>query len=359
MRIPNVAVLGTGDSGSHHAWSVSESMRANLHTICCTDRSRPVAEMLQRKHGAENVTTDYEDVLSNPDIDIVIVCTPNSMHPEHAVPSLAAGKHTYIEKPLAVSRQGAQAIVDAARTSGKMVQVGQDLRFAPMYEAIKALVYDGKLGEPCYVEGEFVEDLQPNIDGPTHDWYLNFEREGQLPVFCGGGRLLDMMRWIAGEIVEVNAWGANRNLPKAPWHDTVVANVKFENGCLGKFTVCVGARVPPAHNLSYYGTKGTIINNRLFLGGVPHTKDFMDIGVGMKFDPHYVYDAVLDHFLDCIETGDRPRIDEIDGARTVAACCAVVESMKTGQPEPVHLIPDYKEVANFAKLSDGKLRPSA
>jgi UDP-N-acetyl-2-amino-2-deoxyglucuronate dehydrogenase len=359
MGIPNIAVLGTGDSGSHHVWAISESPRAHMHTICSTKRSESTAKALQAKYGADRVTTRYEDVLDDPEIDIVIVCTPNSQHPSQAVPSLEAGKHTYIEKPLAVTLPGAQAIVEAARKSGKMVQVGQDLRFAPMYETIKALVADGRLGKPCYIEGEFVEDLQPNIDGPTHNWYLNYENEGQLPVFCGGGRLLDMMRWVVGEIEEVMAWGTNRNLPKAPWNDTVIANVRFANGALGKFTVCVGARVPPAHNFSYYGSKGTVINNQLFLGGVPHAEDFMTVPTPKKVHPHYVYAAVLDHFLDCIETGARPRIDEVDGARTVAACCAIVKSMESGKPEKVHLIPDQREAAKFAKLSDGRLRTSA
>lgn len=351
MSLPSIAVVGTGESGTEHAKAIAASPRARLHTICSTPRSEAKAAALKDKYGAKRVTTRYEEVLDDPEVDIVIICTPNSQHPSQAVRSLDAGKHTYVEKPLAVSLEGAQDIVEATRRSGKVVQVGQDLRFAPLFESIKALVADGRLGDACYIEGEFVEDLQPCIEGPTHDWYLDFEKEGQLPVFCGGGRLLDMMRWVVGEIVEVNAWGTNRNLPAAPWHDTVVANVKFANGALGKFAVSVGAKVPAAHNFSYHGTKGTVINDRLFLDGIPHAKDFMQIPVPVIVEPHYVYCAVLDHYLNCIESGAQPRIDAVDGARTVAACCAVVESMDTGRPAKVHQIPDAEEAARPMELA--------
>ena len=128
-----------------------------MHTICSTPRSEQKAVALKEKHGAELATTLYEDVLEDPEVDVVIICTPNSQHPSQAVPALKAGKHTYVEKPLAVDFEGAQAIVEAARRSGKVVQVGQDLRFVPMFETIKGLVEQGRLGEPCYIEGEFVE----------------------------------------------------------------------------------------------------------------------------------------------------------------------------------------------------------
>jgi predicted dehydrogenase len=337
-KIKSVAVVGIGESGSEHIKAAANNPRMRMHTICVTPRSRDKAEALREKFGAVRVTTRYEDVLADPEIDIVIICTPNSQHPDQAVPSLLAGKHTYVEKPLAVSLEGAQRIVDAQRKSGKVVQVGQDLRFFPLMETIKGLVDAGRLGDPCFVEGEFVEDLAPRLAGETHQWYKDFKHEGQLPLFCGGGRMLDMMRWIVGEIEEVSAWGTNRNLPSVPWNDTVVANIKFVNGALGKFIVSVGAKIPPSHNFSYYGTKGTVIEDKLFQNGVPHLNDFMQLPVQKKVPAAYVYATVLEHFLNCIDTGARPRIDALDGARTVAACCAVIESISTGRTVKVPAI---------------------
>lgn len=168
-----------------------------------------------------------------------------------------------------------------------------------------------------------------------------------------------MMRWVVGEIEEVTAWGPNRNLPEVPWHDTVVANVRSVNGALGKFAVSVGAKVPAAHSFGYYGTKGAVINSRLFLGGVPHAQDFMEIPVPRNVGPQYVYRTALNHFLDCIETGARPRIDAVDGARTVGACCAAAESMASGRPEKVRLIADYREAERPAEVAGAGLRAAA
>jgi myo-inositol 2-dehydrogenase/D-chiro-inositol 1-dehydrogenase len=145
------------------------------------------------------------------------------------------------------------------------------------------------------------------------------------------------MRWIAGEIVEVSAYGARRSLPEdVPWHDTIITSLKFASGAVGKCLVSCGAKVPYAMNLSYYGTKGTVINDKLFLDGIPHVETFMQLPVAIRAEDHTCAEE-LDHFLDCIETGATPLIDAADGARSVAVCCAVAESIDTGQPAAVQL----------------------
>ena len=111
------------------------------------------------------------------------------------------------------------------------------------------------------------------------------------------------------------------------------------------------SKAPAAHNFSYYGTEGTVINDRLFLDRIPHVKDFMQIPVPKVVEPHYVYCAVLDHYLNCIESGARPRIDALDGARTVAACCAVAESIASGRPAKVQRILDADETAKPVEVA--------
>ena len=93
--------------------------------------------------------------------------------------------------------------------------------------------------------------------------------EGPLPILGGACHPVDLMRWIAGEIVEVSAFGARRNIPEAPWDDTVIANLRFASGALGKCLVSCGAKAPYAMNLAYYGTRGSVVNDRLFLDGIP------------------------------------------------------------------------------------------
>ncbi len=331
-----IAVVGTGYIGVEHVKAIEGNPAARLHTICSTPRSEDAAQSLGDIHSAEKVTTCFSDVIENPEVDTVYLCTPNSQHVAQAVAALDVGKHLFVEKPLAVTVAECQQIVDAARRSGTKVMVGHGARFVNLFTAVKKMVEDGLLGEACFVEGDYVHDLGPFLDLPGHDWWMDAEKEGQLPIIGGACHPLDLMRWIAGEIVEVSAYGANRNIPQAPWHDTIIASLQFESGAVGKCLVSCGAKIPYAMNFSYYGTKGSVVNDRLFIDGIPNVEDFMQLPIPVRPEDHTCAQE-LEHFLRCIESGENPLIDAVDGARSVAVCCAVAESIESRRPEHVFL----------------------
>lgn len=336
MSHPGIAVIGTGYIGGEHIKAIAAHPAARLRTICTTPRSEPLAQTLAQTHGAERVTTRFDDVLSDADVGIVYLCTPNSQHAAQAVAALEAGKHLFVEKPLAVTVADCKKIVQAARKAGTQVMVGHSARFSRIFETIHALVHGGTLGDACFVEGDYIHDLKPFLPLPGHDWWMNPEKEGQLPIIGGACHPLDLMRWIAGEIVEVSAFGANRNIPQAPWFDTVITNLKFASGALGKCLISCGAEIPYNLNFSFHGTKGSIAKNKLFLGGIPHVHDFMDLPIEIRAEDHSCAQE-LDHFLTCIQTGQTPRIDAADGARSVAVCEAIVQSIETNRPVKVSL----------------------
>ena len=309
---------------------------ANSQVVAIASRDQAKADKSAGEHGIAKAYGSYQALLHDPDIDAVINPLPNSMHCEWSIKAAQAGKHILCEKPLAVTVAECARIVAAARDADRQVMVGHGARFSKIFVAVHKLVRDGMLGEACFVEGDYVHDLGPLLDLPGHDWWLDAEREGQLPIIGGACHPLDLMRWIAGEIVEVSAYGANRNLPAAPWCDTVIANLKFASGALGKCLVSCGAKIPYAMNFGYYGTKGSVLNDRLFIDGIPHADGFMQLPVEIRTEDHTCAEQ-LEHFLACIQTGDKPLIDALDGARSVAVCCAVAESIEAGRPVAVQL----------------------
>lgn len=332
----HIAVVGTGYIGQEHIKAICAHPEATLHTICSTQRSADLANTLKEKYGALHTTTDYSNLLLNPDIDIVFLCTPNSLHVHQAVDALNAGKHVFVEKPLAVTVSQCQTIVHAARDAKRKVMVGHGARFSNIFETIYHLVHTGTLGDACFVEGDYVHNLKPFLPLPGHDWWMDTEQEGQLPIIGGACHPIDLMRWIAGEIVEVSAYGVNKNIPNAPWYDTVIANFKFESGAIGKCLVSCGAEIPYDLNFSYHGTKGAVVKNKLFLGGIPHVEDFAELPIQIRAEDH-TCPQELSHFLDCINNDQEPLINAADGAKSVAVCCAIIESIETGRPVPVFL----------------------
>ena len=336
MSGKGIAVVGTGYIGCEHIKAISTHPAARLAVLCTTERSAPAAAELKETYGAERVTTRYDDVLNDASVDIVYICTPNSQHLSQAVAALDAGKAVFVEKPLAVTVAQCQEIVDAARRSGAPVMVGHGARFSTLFTTIHDLVHTGRLGDACFVESDYVHDLGPFRDLPGHDGWMDDKSEGQLPIVGGACHPLDLMRWIAGEIIEVSAFGANRNIPQAPWHDTIIACLKFASGAVGKCLTSCGAKAPYAMNFSYYGTGGTVVNDKLYLDGIRNVEKYMRLPIEVRPEDH-TCPQQLDHFLQCIESGEPTRIDAVDGARSVAVCCAIVESIETGQSVKVHL----------------------
>lgn len=332
----NIAVVGTGYIGGEHIKAIATHPTAQLHTICSTPRSEATAQKLKEEYGAITCTTQFESVLGTNDIDIVYLCTPNSQHVAQAIQTLEAGKHLFVEKPLAVTVEECKKITETAKKSLTKVMVGHGARFSNIFETIHHLVHTGTLGEACFVEGDYVHNLKPFLPLPGHDWWMDPEKEGQLPIIGGACHPIDLMRWVAGEIVEVSAYGVNKNIPNAPWYDTVISNFKFESGAVGKCLVSCGAEIPYDLNFSFHGTKGSIVKNKLFIGGIPHVEDFSELPIEIRAEDH-TCGQELDHFLDCITNDKTPLIDAIDGAKSVAVCNAIIESIETGKPAQVFL----------------------
>src|SRR6185437_12415137 len=111
------------------------------------------AEKLAADAGA-GVASDWDTVLADPDVDVVDICVPTPLHREAAERALAAGKHVFLEKPIALTVDDADAIVDAAERSGRLFMVGLVLRFWPEYVELQRRIASGELGR-AYAVGAF------------------------------------------------------------------------------------------------------------------------------------------------------------------------------------------------------------
>ncbi|NKB69335.1 MAG: hypothetical protein GKR89_19870 [Candidatus Latescibacteria bacterium] len=329
MDRPGIAVVGTGYIGVEHIKAIAAHPEAQLQALCATPRSLEDARALGQQYGARRTTDQFAAVVSDEAVDIVYLCTPNSQHVDQAVAALEGGKHVFVEKPLAVTVEQCRRIVAASRRYPGQVMVGHGARFSRIFETVHQLVRDGLLGEACFIEGDYIHDLGPFLDLPGHDWWMDTDNEGQLPIVGGACHPLDLMRWIGGEIIEVSAFGINRNIPRAPWCDTIIANLKFASGALGKCLVSCGAQTPYAMRLNYYGTKGSVVDGKLFIGGIAHVEEAMSLPVDIRPEDHTCAEE-LAHFIDCIRSGQAPLIDAVEGARSAAVGCAIAQAVESG-----------------------------
>ncbi|MGH7903144.1 MAG: Gfo/Idh/MocA family protein [Candidatus Dormibacteraceae bacterium] len=192
-----LALVGTGRIGRVHAGSYARVARGRL--VACTDLVPESAQRFGRDFGLE-VCPDLDSILRRGDIDGVIIATPNWLHAEMTVASLAAGKHVFCQKPIALDLEGADRVLEAATASGCVLQLGFMLRFTPPIPEVRALVASGALGRVIACNAA-IFGWEPNAD-----WFYDKA--------TGGGVILDTLihfadlaSWVAGDVERVHAEG--------------------------------------------------------------------------------------------------------------------------------------------------------
>ncbi len=212
-----------------------------------------------KKHGEFTQKTgikfvsSYGRVLKDPEIDAVVLATPHSLHHKQIIQAAKAGKHVYVEKPLALKRKNAQQAVDACRAAGVTLGLGFNRRYAPAFVEMMRRIKAGEIGDILHVEGQH--------SGPTGyrlkpgNWRATREEAPGGGMTARGIHTLDAMISIAGPVASVYAFSDKRKLPpEIDMDDTTSMLFRFANGVTGYLgTVFMTGDFYRVHA---FGTKG-------------------------------------------------------------------------------------------------------
>ena len=322
-----VGIIGLGYAGRQHLDAWLQNPEAEVKVIC--DQNEAIARPPAEEHNLKYVK-DYTELVRDKEIDAVSICTPDYMHAEQALAAVQSGKHVFCEKPLATNVLDCQRIVEAVDKSKVKFLTGQVLRFAPFFQSLKSIYTSGMLGEAFFAESDYIHDLRPFLSG----WRCGAGTAGDLTL-SGGCHPVDLLRWIVGEIDEVYANSNKLALKEAPFPaDNILLTLKFRNGATGKVQITTGCRRPYALNLSVYGTKGTLMNNKLYTEDIRLLEDFIDLPLPQKAQYQY-YDKEIEELVSAIKEDREPSVSALEGARTVAVCQAGIESAARNCPVKV------------------------
>lgn len=221
------AVVGLGRWAQMRVDSVQDKS-SDIRFVAAQTRSPVKCEAFCRARGLELLST-FDDVLARRDIDAVIIATPNSMHPDQVARVAAAGKHVFVEKPIALSLADAEKAVAAVRKAGVALGIGFQRRFYPTFEEIRARLADGRLGnlgaiiaEQTGFMGLF---LQPG------DWRAAGNESPGGVMTAIGVHFVDLMIALAGRVRQVDCINSRR---AAAVDDTTGVLLTFENGVAGE-----------------------------------------------------------------------------------------------------------------------------
>lgn len=130
--------------------AVKFNNNAEIKAICDIDIEK--AEQLAKEMGVSSYYTDYRKLLEQEDIDVVVIATPDQIHPEQTIAALQAGKHVLCEKPMALSIEECSTMIEASNSTGKKLMIGQICRYTPGFKLAKKMIDDGEIGELFFVE---------------------------------------------------------------------------------------------------------------------------------------------------------------------------------------------------------------
>jgi predicted dehydrogenase len=259
-----VAVVGTGYMARKHCDALSAREDVVPAAICSTEGSRAVGEELATRYGFESATTDYASLLADPAIDLVLVCTPDRFHPEQVSAALAAGKHVLCEKPLARSEEGFEQVRRALEAGDRVLQVGMNCRFRGQYAESQRLAAAGDLGALHYLRGTYVVNVVESVRAREKPWWVD-RSAGDFGFFPGAAiHMIDLLRWIGGEIDSVFARIAGFGLGEELGADTFSLSLHFRDGAMGELLVSGSAGRPNEMGLELWFSGGSILGTRVF-----------------------------------------------------------------------------------------------
>ncbi|HUH49900.1 MAG TPA: Gfo/Idh/MocA family oxidoreductase [Mycoplana sp.] len=159
-----VGLIGTGYMGKCHAlaWNNVTAIFGDVarpRLVRLAERNSALAETRAREFGFAKATSDWRDLLADPDVDVVSVTTPNQFHAEMAIAALEAGKHVWCEKPMATALADAERMEAAARRSGKVAIIGYNYIQNPVMRHLRTLIGEGAIGTVNHVRVEMDEDF--------------------------------------------------------------------------------------------------------------------------------------------------------------------------------------------------------
>ncbi len=336
-NILNIAVIGASKMAMKHMDGVIANKKAKLYAVC--DKYIDKAKAAAEKYGVDVYTDDYKTLVNDPEVDAVVIVTPDQVHLEQTSAFLRAGKDVLCEKPMALNLDECDKMRDVEKETGRMLMIGQVCRCTPAFIAAKKLVDEGAIGDLFFVESEYAHcyEKTEGVDA----WRKTPERHG----FIGGGcHAVDLLRWIAGNPTEVTAYGNHKCLTEWPTDDCVIAIYKFPNNVIGKVFTSIGCRRNYTMRTVLYGTKGTIICDntspsfQLFKNGpdLENGKGAYTVAEEIPVDiNNHNVTLEIEDFINALQSGKPAPVSSMEGASTIAVCTATVASVNDGETKTI------------------------
>jgi predicted dehydrogenase len=315
-----VALVGAGNLARWvHLPNLKKVPNAHLRAVFSTNGPRGKSYAL--RFGADYCCSEYDEVLNDPEIDVVVIASRNTQHAPQALLALQAGKHVFLEKPMALTVEECRQLYRAATETGKQLTIGFNRRYASSYRGLRQQLSRRK--------GPAVLNLRVNSPGISGEYWMADPAIGGA-ILGEACHFVDLMYWLLdSEPAAVSAWSLPTAKKDPIGENNLVASFRFADDSVANLTYCtVGSKTSGGERVEAYapgmGATAedfkllTLLNDRVS----KRSSWFAEKG----------YAEQLRGFFDGIGAGRSPEIDVRDGARATIVCLRMLESARTQVP---------------------------
>jgi predicted dehydrogenase len=336
-------IVGCGMIAEFHAGAIAAIPDARL--VGCHSRSPESAARFAETHGVRSFTS-LEEILDSDEIDVICICTPSGNHLEPALSAACAGKHLVIEKPLEVTPQRCDRIIEACSANKVLLTTIFQSRFHEAARAMHEAVQTGRFGQ-LSLGSASVKWFRTQAYYDSAAWRGTWALDGGGALMNQAIHNVDLLQWMMGPVVEVSAFSATLAHQRIEVEDTITAILRFENGAMGTIEATTAAWPGWLKRLEICGVAGSAIleddtitrwDFAVSRPGDERMTRPCSTGDGLTggaTDPSAIgwegHRQQLRDFLTAIRTGSAPYLDGEEAKKSVSIISAIYQSAREGK----------------------------
>jgi predicted dehydrogenase len=342
----NIGIIGCGKIAQvRHIPEYADNKNVKISGFFDLNLAR--AEELAKQYGGKAYTS-YQELLSQPEIDAVSVCTANQSHAEISIAALKAGKHVLCEKPMATSLEDCEAMVKTAGQAGRFLMIGQNQRMAKAHVKAKELLENGLIGDIISFRTTFGHGGPEtwSIDPGSNVWFFDKNKAAMGAMADLGIHKTDLIHFLTGQtIIETTARVLTLDKRDASGaligvDDNAICIYRLSGGAVGSMTASWTFYGAEDNSTVLYGTKGIM---RIYDDPAYSIKVTNREGENILFDIDKIQtndkqtkSGIIDAFIDCLVENKTPAISGAEVLKSMRVIFASIESSQTGRTVSVN-----------------------
>ncbi len=333
-----VGLIGLGGIAAAHEWGYQErGERVKIVAVCDIDAAR--AKKRAAPYGAK-VYTNYHEILSDPEVNMVDITLPHTLHYPVAKAALEARKHVAMEKPLTVHAPEGLELIKLAQKQGVQFTVTENTRFVDAYLKVQQFIQTGELGDLRFIR-TFISGSEVYRLRQSENWKGRKDGTGGGAILDAGAHSMYLLKWLAGKVDRI--WGYQHKwVENSQVEDSGMIGGVLQTGALFSTEYSFVIEAPWDERLEYHGSKGSVIVDQLVNPPVVHYRGGQD-SKGVPLDVPYqpamwkvtsIKKGVQD-FVDALWEGRAPAVDPLDAWYAIHVIDNAYEAIHQTKPYPI------------------------